>query len=108
MLLHIVDDLHEALAQLVGFGHRLCLAVDADDGFGVRLAQVYPTGGEVNLNTVDVVDDGFRVLGKHLLNLDKDGVDIGLGREVDAVLGYLVVGERAAQFADGAALLCQR
>ena len=107
LLLHIVDDLHESLAEFIGLLHGLGLAVDADDGLGVRLAQVNPAGGEIDLDTVDVVDRSIGVLSKHLLHLDEDGIDVGFGGEVDAVLGYLVVGERAAQFTDGAALLCQ-
>ena len=106
-LLHIVDHLHELLAEVVGLLHGLSLAVDADDGLSVRLAQVNPTVGEVDLHTVDVVDRGTVVLGEHLLHLHQDGVDIGLGCEVDAVLRNLVVGVHAAQFTDGAALLCQ-
>ena len=53
-LLHIVDHLHEALAEFVGFLYGLGLVVDADNGLGVRLAQVNPAGGEVNLHAVDV------------------------------------------------------
>ena len=96
-LLHVVDYLHKLFAEVVGLLYGLGLAVDTDDGLGIRLAQVYPTVGEVNLYTVDVVDRGAVVLGKHLLHLHEDGVYIGLGCEVDAVLGYLVVGEGGAE-----------
>ena len=37
LLLHVVDHLHEALAERVGLLHGLSLAIDADDGLGVRL-----------------------------------------------------------------------
>ena len=66
-----------------------------------------PTVGEVDLHTVDIVDLGAVVLCKHLLDLHEDGVNIGLGGEVDAILGYLVVGEGGAQFAGRAAFLCE-
>ena len=48
------DYLHQTLGQLVGLLHGLCLAIDADNGLGVRLAQVYPAVGEVDLHAVDV------------------------------------------------------
>ena len=69
MLLHVVDDLHEAFAEFVGLLHGLGLAVDADDGLGVRLAEMYPTVGEVDLHAVDIVDRSAVVVGKHLLHL---------------------------------------
>ena len=100
--------MHQTLAQLVGLFHGGSFAVDADDRLSVRLAQVYPTVREVNLHTVDVVDLSSGVFGKHLLHLDKDGIDIGLRGQVDAVFGNLVVGELATQFADLAVLLGQR
>ena len=55
VLLHVVDYLHELLAEIVGQFHGLGLAVDADDRLGVRLAEVYPTVGEVDLHTVDII-----------------------------------------------------
>ena len=69
---------------------------------------MYPAVGEVNLHAVDVVDLCRGILGKHLLDLHEDGVDIGVGRQVDAVLGNLIVGELTAQLADLALLLGQR
>ena len=105
LLLHVVDYLHEAFANLVGRLHGGSLAIDADDGLGVGLAQVYPTVGEVYLHTVDVVDLCSGVLSEHFLHLDQDGIYIGFRSEVDAVLGNLIVGEGLAQLADGAALL---
>ncbi len=107
MLLHVVDHLHELLAEVVGLLHGLSLAVDADDGFGIRLAEVNPTVGEVDLHAVDIIDRCAVVVGKHLLDLRQDGIDIGTWGEVNAVLGNLIVRESLAQFADGAALLCQ-
>ena len=106
-LLHVVDHLHEAFAEFVGLLHGLGLAIDANDRFGVRLAEVYPAVGEVDLHAVDIVDGGAVVVGEHLLHFHEDGVDIGARGEVDAVLGNLIVGEGLAQFADGAALLCE-
>lgn len=35
ILLHVVNHLHEALAQGIGLFHCLGLAIDADDGLGV-------------------------------------------------------------------------
>ena len=69
---------------------------------------MYPAVGEVDLHAVDIVDGGAVVVGEHLLHFHEDGVDIGARGEVDAVLGNLIVGEGLAQFADGAALLCER
>ena len=106
-LLHIVDNLHELLAEIVGLGHRLRLTIDAADGFGVGLTEVYPTIGEVDLHTIDIVDDSAVVPGKHLLHLDENSVDIGIRREVDTILSDLVVGEGLAQFTGRAALLCE-
>ena len=68
---------------------------------------MYPTIREVDLYTVDVVDLCSSVLGKHLLDLDKDSVNIGLWGEVDAVLGYLILRECGAELADLTTLLCQ-
>ena len=68
---------------------------------------MYPAVGKVDLHTVDVVHFGAVVLGEHLLYLDEDGVYIGLWSEVDAILRYLIIREGFAQFAGGAALLCQ-
>ena len=39
--------------QLVGAGLGVGFAVDADDGFGITLAQVYPTVLKVYLHPVD-------------------------------------------------------
>ena len=97
LLLHVVDYLHEALANLVGRLHGGSLAIDANDGLGIGLAQVYPTVREVDLHAVDVVHCGTVVLGEYLLHLHEDCVDIGLGCEVDAVLGYLVFREGGAK-----------
>ena len=105
--MHVVDHLHDFLAKFVGHVHRRRFAVNADDGLGIRLAQVYPTIREVNLHTVDIVDLRAIVLGEQLYHLDEDGVDIGLRGEVDAVLRNLIVWEGGAQLAGCAALLCQ-
>ena len=104
-LLHVVDHLHELPAQFVGLSHGLSLAIDADDGLGVRLAQMYPTVREIDLYAVDVVDLSTRIGSKEFLHFHKDGVDIGLGGEVNAILGYLLVGESLAQLTGCAALL---
>ena len=87
--------------------HGLRLAVNADNRLGVRLTQVNPAVGEVDLYTIDIVDYSRIILGKHLLYLYQNSVDIGLWREVDTVLGNLVVGEGAAKLTGGTALLCQ-
>ena len=97
ILLHVVDDLHQFLAKFVGLGHRLGLAVYTDNRLCVRLAEVNPAVGEVDLHAVDIVDDCRVVLGKHLFDFHKDGVNISLWSEVDAVLGNLVVRECLAQ-----------
>ena len=107
-LLHVVDHLHEALAQLIGLGHGLCLTIDTDDGLRVRLTQMHPFGGEVNFHAVNVVHNGLWVFGKHFLHFHQDGVHVGLGSQVNAVLGYLIIGERLAQLASSNALLGQR
>ena len=35
LLLHVVNHLHDLLAKFVGFVHAVCLAIYADDRFGV-------------------------------------------------------------------------
>ena len=68
---------------------------------------MYPAVGEVNLHTVNIINLSGGILCKHLLDLDEDGVDIGLWGEVDAILGNLIVGELLTQLADGAVFLGQ-
>ena len=69
---------------------------------------MHPTVGEVDFHAVDVVDNGVLVGGEHLLHLLQDGVHVGLGRQVDAVLGDEIVGELLPQLAHLHALLSQR
>ena len=56
ILLHIVNHLHQFLANLIGSFHRSCFAIYANDWLRIRLTQMNPTVGEVNLDTIYVVD----------------------------------------------------
>ena len=109
-LLHVVDYLHELLANGIGLFSCGSLAIDADDGLGVRLAQMYPTISKVNLHAVDIVH-GLNVKGcsriEELLHLLEDGIDIRCWLQVDAVLCHEIVGIGLAELAYLAAFLCQ-
>lgn len=83
LLDHRVDDVDHLLPQSVGRFHCGSFGIDADDGFGIALAELYPLVGKVYLHTVDVRD--FLVLVMFLDAL-QDSQDIGSRREVDAVL----------------------
>ena len=80
------------LGQPVGTGFGMCLAVDADDGFCIALAQVHPPVLEVNLHTVDggnfAAGGGVVLVGQAF----KQAVHIHACGEVNAVLGDDVVG----------------
>ena len=107
LLLHVVDHLHELLAEVVGLFDGLGFAVDANDGLSVRLAKVNPAVREVDLYTIDVVDGGRIVFGEHLLHFNENRVNVSIRGEVDAVLGNLIVGEGVSQFADCAPFLSE-
>lgn len=95
LLRHVVNDVHDLFAECVSFLHRVCLRINADDGFSVTLAQVYPLVGKVNFHTVDVGHGFVLVEFLHLLqNLE----DVGRRVKVDAVLGNVVLRRRVAQF----------
>lgn len=104
LLLHVIHHLHELFAQGIGLFHGVSLAVNANDGFGVRLAQMYPLVGEVDFHAVDV---GNLFIAIHLLYLEQDGIDIGRGSEVDTVLCNEIVGEGSAQLAGGTLFVSQ-
>lgn len=97
VLLHVVNHLHEFLADSVSLLHGVRLAIDTDNRLGVRLAQVYPLVGEINLHTVNIIHLCGRISSKHLLHLHQDGIDIRLRGQVDAVLSDLIVGEGSTQ-----------
>ena len=105
LLCHIIDNIHELFAKLVGFVHGVGLAIYTDDRLGVALAKVYPRVREVDLYSVDVVDCGCRVRSKHLFNLYKDSVNIGRCSEVDAIFCYRILRERSSELANLATLV---
>ena len=94
MLRHLVNQVHNLLAESVGFLHGVGLGVNADDGLGVRLAKVNPLVGEVNLHTVDV---GHLLVLVEFLHLLEHGIDIRGRAEVNAVLGDVVLRQRVAE-----------
>ena len=59
-LLHVVDHLHKLFSEIVGQFHGLSLAVNADDRLSVRLAEMYPTVGEVDLHAVEFLPFWYR------------------------------------------------
>ena len=81
---HGEDELLHGLAEVFGFGHGGSFAVDAEDGLGVGLAQVYPAVGEVDFDAVDVGDFLLRVF---CLDCFEEGVDVGVWRELYFCLG---------------------
>ena len=66
---------------------------------------MYPLVREVYFHAVDVIN---LLVGVHLLNLGKYGVNVGCRGKVYAVFGDIVVGERRAQLAHLASLMRQR
>ena len=94
LLRHVIDDVHDLFAECVSFFHGVSFGIDADDGFGVTLAEVHPLVSKVNLDAVDV-SDGFVLI--EFLDLLQDGEDVGGGIEVDAVLGDEIFRERIAE-----------
>ena len=76
-LFHRIHHVHNLFANLVGCLHCGGFGIDADDGLGIGLAEVYPLVGEVNLHTVDVWNLRVLLAGKHLLHLHEDSVDVG-------------------------------
>ena len=64
---------------------------------------MYPLVGEVDLHTVDV---GDLLVAIEFLHLAEDGIDVGVGGEVNAVLGYRVVRIFGTQLTGLLALLC--
>ena len=79
---HVIDDVHDLLTKSIGFLHGVSLGVNADDGLGVALAEMYPLVGEVDLHTIDV---GHLLVLIEFLHLLEDSEDVGSRIEVDAV-----------------------
>ena len=75
----------------MGFG------VNADDGLGVRLAEMHPTVLEVNLDAVDISD--FLVF-EALFDGFKQSIDVERGRKFDFGLIDGIIGIFATEFAD--------
>ena len=78
------------MSEFVGLLHGSGFGVNAYDGFGVGLAEVYPSVGKVDLDAVAIVDTFACELSfdrfEHLIYVDLWG-------EVDAVFGDAVVRE---------------
>ena len=81
------------------------LAIDADDGLGVALAQMHPSVVEVDLDAVDG-GDAFSLI--MLLDRFEDGVDVHARLEFKAVFGNTVLGVGLLKLANGHAALCQQ
>ena len=95
------------LCEFVGTGFGVGFAVDADDGFGVALAEVYPAVFEVDFHSVDGAHLAVlvgAVFGGHFL---QQSVDVHVGCEVLAVFADDVVGVGLAEFAHFHAFLGQ-
>ena len=89
------------IGSLLSLVHGAGFGIDADDGFGVRLAEMYPTIGEVKLHAVNIsyLDAWFaRIL---LLHASKNSIDISLRRKVNTLLGDLRGRIGLAKLADG-------
>jgi tartrate/fumarate subfamily iron-sulfur-dependent hydro-lyase beta chain len=107
ILLHIVNHLHELLAQFISLLHGRGLAIYADDRLGITLAEVNPLVREIELDAIDICYGDILLLTIHLLNLHEDSIYIGRWSQVDAVLGDEIVREAGTEFAHLAALVSQ-
>lgn len=94
---HGEDELFHGFAEVFGFGHGGSFAVDAEDGLGVGLAQVYPAVGKVDFDAVDV---GDFLLGVFCLDGFEEGVDVGVGCELYLCFGDGILGIGLLEFAD--------
>ena len=83
LLRHGVNEIHDLLCKCIGLFAGVCLCIHANDGFGVRFAEVYPLVGEVDFHTVDIRD--FLVLVNFFDTL-QEGENIGRRVEIDAIL----------------------
>lgn len=104
--------LHHRLGKVgYGCGQGGCLVgivglgVDADDGLGVRFAQVYPAVGKVDFHAVDV---GNLLVGIAGLDSGEYGVDVGAGLEHELHLHNLVGRVCGAELAHGLARFCKQ
>ena len=94
LLRHGVDEVYDLLCKGVGFLTRMCFGIHANDGFGVRLAEVYPLVGEIDFYAVDVGNLFVLVDFLHAL---QQGKDIGGGIEIDAIFRDAVLGQTVAE-----------
>lgn len=95
----------DILTQPLSFFHRVSLAIDANDGLGVALAQVGPTILKVNLDTIY---SGHLLALIMLLYCTKDGINIHPGLEFEFSLCNAVLRIGLLQLADGHAALGQQ
>ena len=107
ILLHIVNHLHELLAQFISLLHGRGLAIYADDRLGITLAEMNPLVREIELDAIDICYGDILLLTIHLLNLHEDSIYIGRWSQVDAVLGDEIVREAGTELAHLAALVSQ-
>ena len=107
ILLHIVNHLHEFLAQLISLLHGRSLAIYTDDRLGITLAEVNPLVWEIELDAIDICYVDILLLTIHLLYLDENCIYIGRWSEVNAVLGDEIVREAGTEFAHLAAFVSQ-
>ena len=87
----------DILAQSFGLLHRMGLTIDTDNGLGIALAQMHPTIGKIDLNSID---------GGHLLTLIvflnclEDGIHIHLWLELKFSLCNAVLRISLLEFTD--------
>ena len=74
------DDL---FGECIGCRLVAAFAVNADNRFGIRFAQVHPFGGEIDFHAVDV---GDLFSGMFRLHLCQNLVYVNIGRQFDLVL----------------------
>ena len=70
ILLHIVNHLHELLAQFISLLHGRGLAIYTDDRLGITLAEVNPLVREIELDAINICYGDILLLTIHLLNLE--------------------------------------
>ena len=91
----------DLIGSLLSFGHSAGFGIDTDDGLGVRLAEMYPTVGEVKLHAVYICHLDAWLARILLLHTCENCVDVNFGRKVNTLLGYLVRRIGLAKLADG-------
>ena len=85
------------MSESVGLLHVFSLAIDADYGFGIRLAKVYPGISEINFYAIDIGDLFICIL---LFDSSEDGIDINIGSELNFIFGDGILREVSLDLRD--------